>query len=95
VTLTLEEAARLLKHNPEVLRRNLDKWGVPYAKPGRKYLFTESALLGYLNSRQAPRKEEECHFGGKEVASGISASREYASLLERKSTKTPRLSKTG
>lgn len=95
MTLTLSEAAAFLKRkNVEVFRRNLDKWGVPYTRMGKSYVFTESALLGYLNSRQAPRKEEPCHSGGKEAVSGISASQEYASLLARKSTKTPRLSKT-
>jgi hypothetical protein len=97
VTLDLLEAAAFLGYNPEVLRRNLDKWGVPYARytKGGHYRFTEAALSAYILRRQAPSEEESCHSEGKEVATGTSVSKEYDALLKRKSSKTPRLSKTG
>lgn len=78
--LTLKEAAAFLKCNPEVLRQNLGKWGVPYMKLGSRYRFTENALLAYLNQRQAP-KEEECPLEDPKVSTTLSVSREYDNLL--------------
>jgi hypothetical protein len=92
VILDLKEAAAFLKCNPEVLRRNLDIWGVPHVRMGKKYRFTESGLLAYCN-RQAP-KEEQCLTGGKVVPSFTFVSREYGNLLGRIVTKTQKRSKT-
>jgi excisionase family DNA binding protein len=49
-TLTLEEAAALLKMTPEGLRIKASKGEVPGAKPGKRWVFKEDDLDQYLQS---------------------------------------------
>jgi excisionase family DNA binding protein len=56
-TLDLNEAATLLKVNPESLRRIAKRGDIPAKKVGKKWIFIESALEdwineSYTNSRQ-------------------------------------------
>jgi excisionase family DNA binding protein len=49
-TLTLQEAAALLKMTPEGLRIKANKGQVPGAKPGKRWVFREDDLAQYLES---------------------------------------------
>lgn len=93
-TLSLTEAAALLRMHPEEVRRRAKLGAIPAAKPGRSWVFIEDDLAEYVRSlyakpRQALqvtlRKEMECHFANA-VASGgstslLPAGSEYADLL--------------
>lgn len=49
-TLTLEEAANLLKMTPEGLRIKAKKGEIPGAKPGKCWIFREDDLAEYIRS---------------------------------------------
>ena len=49
-TLTLREAAILLKMTPEGLRIKANKGEVPGAKPGKRWVFREDDLAEYLRT---------------------------------------------
>jgi excisionase family DNA binding protein len=49
-TLTLQEAASLLKMTPEGSRVKATKGEVPGAKPGKRWVFSEDDLAEYLRS---------------------------------------------
>jgi hypothetical protein len=49
VILDLKEAAAFLKCNPEVLRRNLDVWGVPHVRMDDTYY---TAIWSLFDSTQ-------------------------------------------
>jgi len=49
-TLTLQEAANLLKMTPEGLRVKANKGQIPGAKPGKRWVFKEDDLAEFLQS---------------------------------------------
>lgn len=53
-TLTLKEAAALLKMCPEALRRKAKMGEIPGAKPGKCWCFLEGDLIVYLRQCYAP-----------------------------------------
>jgi hypothetical protein len=90
--LTLEQAARFLRMNPESLRRKAKAGEVPGAKIGRSWLFYEPDLVANLRSlypasRALQGKEENpCSANSRAVRIGTFASRRqmdaaYAELL--------------
>src|SRR6266576_3764311 len=94
-TLSLAEAAALLRMHPEEVRRRAKCGAIPGAKPGRCWIFIEDDLAEYVRSfyaspRQALqvtlRKDMECHFANAAVSGGSTSSlqmgSEYAALLE-------------
>jgi hypothetical protein len=93
-TLSLGEAAALLRMHPEEVRCRAKCGAIQGAKPGRCWIFIEDDLAGYVRSlyatpRQALqvtlRKEMECHFANAAVPGGSTSSlqteSEYAALL--------------
>ena len=93
-TLSLTEAAALLRMHPEEVRRRAKCGAIPGAKLGRCWVFIEDDLADYVRSlyaspRQALqvtlRKEMECHFANAAVSGGSTSSlpteSEYAELL--------------
>ena len=93
-TLSLFEAAALLRMHPEEVRRRAKCGALSGAKPGRCWIFIEDDLADYVRSlyatpRQALqvtlRKEMECHFANAAVSGGSTSSlqmgSEYAALL--------------
>src|SRR3984893_16921178 len=92
-TLSLTEAAALLRMHPEEVRRRAKCGAIPGAKPGRCWVFIEDDLAEYVRSfyatpRQALqvtlRKEMECHFANAAVSGGTASLlrtvSEYATL---------------
>jgi hypothetical protein len=93
-TLDLQEAAHLLRINPEELRQRAKAGAIPGAKVGRRWIFVEDDLVDHVRSLYAPRrqalqvtlkKEIECHFANAAIP-GMSTSllptgSEYANLL--------------
>ena len=57
-TLTLQEAAELLKMTPEGLRIKASKGEIPGAKPGKRWVFKEDDLDQYLRSLYAKLAKE-------------------------------------
>jgi excisionase family DNA binding protein len=93
-TLSLTEAAALLRMHPEEVRRRAKCGAIPGAKPGRCWIFIEDDLAEYVRSfyatpRQALqvtlRKEMQCHFANAAVSGGstslLPTGSEYAELL--------------
>src|SRR6266700_4543395 len=93
-TLSLTEAAALLRMHPEEVRRRAKCGAIPGAKPGRCWIFIEDDLAEYLRSfyatpRQALqvtlRKEMQCHFANAVVSGGstslLPTGSEYAERL--------------
>ena len=93
-TLSLSEAAALLRMHPEEVRRRAKCGAIPGAKPGRCWIFIEVDLADYVRSfyaspRQALqvtlRKEMECHFANAAVSGGLTSllqtGSEYGELL--------------
>jgi hypothetical protein len=94
-TLDLEQAAHFLKLHPEELRRRAKAGVVPAAKVGKRWVFLEPDLAGYLRSLYAvPRQALQvmlgkegnpCHLlnAAKSGGSMLSplAGNEYADLL--------------
>jgi hypothetical protein len=93
-TLDLQEAAHLLRLNPEELRQRAKAGAIPGAKVGRRWIFIEDDLVDHIRSLYAsPRqalqvtlkKEMECHFANAAVSGGSTSSlqmgSEYAALL--------------
>jgi excisionase family DNA binding protein len=93
-TLSLTEAAALLRMHPEEVRRRAKCGAIPGAKPGRCWIFIEDDLAEYVRSfyatpRQALqvtlRKEMQCHFANAAVSGGstslLPTGSEYAALL--------------
>jgi excisionase family DNA binding protein len=93
-TLSLAEAAAVLRMHPEEVRRRAKCGAIPAAKPGRCWIFIEDDLAEYVRSlyatpRQALqvtlRKETECHFANAAVSGGstslLQTGSEYADLL--------------
>jgi hypothetical protein len=93
-TLDLQEAAHLLRVNPEELRQRAKAGAIPGAKVGRRWIFVEDDLVDHVRSlyaapRQALqvtlRKELECHFANAAVPGGsmspLPTGSEYAELL--------------
>src|SRR6266576_5487759 len=93
-TLSLTEAAALLRMHPEEVRRRAKCGAIPGAKPGRCWIFIEDDLADYVRSfyatpRQALqvtlRKEMQCHFANAAVSGGstslLPTGSEYAELL--------------
>lgn len=66
--LDLKQAAQILQCNAEVLRRNLEVWGVPHVRIGKKYRFTEDSLIRYIN-------------GGSKTPEQAAISKRYNELL--------------
>ena len=66
-TLSLVDAAQLLKLSPEALRRKAKAGLVPGAKIGKKWCFLEADLVSYLRSRYASPRQASLS-GGKEVS---------------------------
>jgi len=107
-TLTLAEAAALLKMHPQTLRR-LAKLGViPAAKPGRRWCFLETDLARYLRAlyaapRQVPQgamTEDSLWHSTSAATRGGSASRpqtaeRYAALIGLETSETRRSSTIG
>jgi excisionase family DNA binding protein len=107
-TLTLQEAAELLKMHPEELRRRARAGKVPAAKPGKQWVFIEEDLQNYLRSLYASQRQalqgehgsnNTWHFLNA-VAPGGSisparAARELESLLAPKTSRKPRNFTTG
>jgi excisionase family DNA binding protein len=65
-TLTLQEAAALLKIHPVTLQDKARAGEIPGAKVGRAWVFIKEDLLGYIRLRYARRalqgdKENVCH----------------------------------
>ena len=57
-TLSLKEAAELLKCNPEVLRQKAKAGIVPAAKPSKSWVFIEDDLVAYIRSLySSPRSQ--------------------------------------
>src|SRR5665213_2572748 len=82
-TLSLAEAAALLRMHPEEVRRRAKCGAIPGAKPGRCWIFIEDDLAEYVRSfyatpRQALqvtlRKELECHFANAADSGGSTSS---------------------
>jgi excisionase family DNA binding protein len=62
-TLSLKEAAALLRMHPQTVRRLALKGELPAAKPGKSWLFVEDDLLAwvrsrYVSARQVPAGQE-------------------------------------
>ncbi len=97
-TLSLRQAAKLLKLHPETLRARAASGEIRAAKPGRSWVFLQDDLLDYLRSlahtNNGERRNPSMNFGGKlcstnDVKFGISGSRPpmvkgYAEALELK-----------
>jgi len=66
-TLTLQQAAALLKIHPVTLQEKARAGVIPGAKIGRAWVFVEIDLLEYIRAQyrrrafQGDRKELECH----------------------------------
>src|ERR1700674_1531668 len=93
-TLSLAEAAAVLRMHPEEVRRRAECGAIAGAKPGRCWIFIEDDLAEYVRSfyatpRQALqvtlRKEMQCHFANAAVSGGstslLPTGSEYAALL--------------
>jgi excisionase family DNA binding protein len=94
-TLSLNEAALLLKMSPEVLRRKAATGEIPAAKPSKRWCFCEEDLVRYVRSLYATpvkspwgvveTKKETTWHSTKEVIRGGSPLpekvREYNDLL--------------
>jgi excisionase family DNA binding protein len=73
-TLTLDEAAVLLKTRPETVSAMIRHEGLPAAKVGRAYVLVDVDVIRWLRTRYA-RKEKQCDFTGSQAAiSGASIS---------------------
>ena len=79
-TLTLTDAAKLLKMHPESLRRRAIAGDIPSAKPGKSWVFIEADLVEWLRSQyRGPRQASKgegvslCHFhdAGRKVSGGF------------------------
>ena len=65
-TLTLQEAARLLKIHPVTLQEKARSGEIPGAKIGRSWVFVEIDLLEYIRSkypRRALQGDKEAEIG--------------------------------
>ncbi|WP_375140867.1 helix-turn-helix domain-containing protein [Ideonella aquatica] len=89
--LTLLEAAELLHMHPEELRARAKLGRVPGAKTGRRWVFIEEDLLGWVRSlypvqRQALQvtsgKEHLCHFASEDRSGGSTSPRPQASAYD-------------
>lgn len=100
-TLDLLEAAAFLKVHPETLRRRARTGDIPSAKPGKGWVFIEDDLVDWLRRDYAGRAraveagEMQCSTEDRTAGIGGCGSprqtaEKYASLLERKTRKTPR-----
>ena len=54
-TLTLQQAAALLKMHPVTLREKASAGEIPGAKVGRRWVFVEIDLLEHIRSQYRPR----------------------------------------
>jgi excisionase family DNA binding protein len=109
-TLTLEEAAALLKLHPEELRRRAKAGRIPAAKIGKRWVLVEEDLVNHIRSQYAlrqwqalesdqPKGENRCRFSNaKEAAVGgwISRRRAVRALdaVLKRRTDPPRRSST-
>ena len=48
---TVEQAAVLLRLHPETIRKFCRRHRIPFTRSGRRYLFTDANLEGYLKPR--------------------------------------------
>jgi excisionase family DNA binding protein len=91
-TLSLSEAAALLRMHPEEVRRRAKRGTIPAAKPGRSWIFIEDDLAEYVRSlyampRQAlrvtPGKEvKQCHSTNAEGCGGFASLHQPVSALD-------------
>jgi len=111
ITYDLQEAAQYLRMSPEILRQKAKAGVIKAAKPGKCWVFLESALVDYLRSiypvgtGQAPssgcdKKEVTLCHSTNAVKSGgfgslLQAGDEYERLLELETGKPPRSSMIG
>jgi len=107
-TLDLQEAALFLKMHPEEVRRRARSGVVPGAKAGKRWVFLEDDLVGYLRKLYAPfrqalrvtlRKEvADCHSTDAVVRGGFvsphRAASELDALLARTTKRRPESLKT-
>lgn len=56
-TLTLEEAAALLKLHPEELRRRAKAGRIPAAKIGKRWVLVEEDLVNYIRNQYAHQRQ--------------------------------------
>lgn len=54
----LKQAADFLQCNPEVLRRNLNVWGVPHFRLGKRYCFLQDALERFVSGPSSTTPEQ-------------------------------------
>ena len=91
-TLNLKEAAQFLKMHPESLRQKIKAGLIPAAKAGKRWVFLEEDLAGYLRSlyahtRQAlrvvsPKEIETCHSINAVVRGGLRSPHQQGSVLD-------------
>ncbi|MGH7945582.1 MAG: helix-turn-helix domain-containing protein [Opitutaceae bacterium] len=107
-TLDLQEAAHFLRMHPEEVRRRARSGLVPGAKTGKRWIFLEDDLVGYVRALYAPlrqalrvtlRKEvADCHSTNAEKRGGFAsphrAASELDALLVRTTKRKPESSKT-
>ncbi|VVD26558.1 DNA binding protein, excisionase family [Paraburkholderia dioscoreae] len=106
-TLTLGEAADMLKMHPEGLRRRAKSGLVPAAKPGKQWVFLQEDLQNYLRSLYASNRQalqgdhgsqKTWRFSDAVVPGGLispaRAARELESLLAPKTSRKPKSSTT-
>ena len=97
--MTVAEAAAFLKVSDDVLYPMLTRGEIPAGKVKGQWRLIEDDLLNWLRSQysvkaRAPSDVEVlCHTEGKEPVTGGSLSKEYASLLGLKTSRTQKHSK--
>jgi hypothetical protein len=88
-TLGLSEAAEFLKMHPEEVRRRARAGFLPGAKAGKRWVFIEDDLAGYLRSFYAPSRQalvgdrsNLCLSTNAEACGGYASPHRAASLLD-------------
>ena len=66
-TLTLKEAAKLLKCSQEALRLKAKAGQIPGAKPTKAWVFIEEDLIAFIRSQYTAPAEQVVQVAGKEV----------------------------
>ena len=58
-TYDLKQAAKILKLNPQTIKRKAREGKISFSKPGRAYLFTSNQITEYLKMTETKNKVEK------------------------------------